>query len=73
MKVKITDLTPTEIVTIVEDLLERGKFSEGVITNAVEKEALSSMLNTYKQCAEDMNFQDAIDKFLDEVDKSIGG
>ena len=73
MKVKITDLTPTEIVTIVEDLLERGKFSEGVITNAVEKEALSSMLNTYKQYVEDMNFQNAIDKFLDKVDKSIGG
>lgn len=73
MKVKITDLTPTEIVTIVEDLLKRGKFSEGVITNAVEKEALSSMLNTYKQRVEDMNFQDTIDKFLDEVDKSIGG
>lgn len=73
MKVKITDLTPTEIVTIVEDLLKRGKFSEGVITNAVEKEALSSMLNTYKQCVEDMNFQNAIDKFLDKVDKSIGG
>ena len=73
MKVKITDLTPTEIVTIVEDLLKRGKFSEGVITNAVEKEALSSMLNTYKQYIEDMNFQNAIDKFLDKVDKSIGG
>lgn len=73
MKVKITDLTPTEIVIIVEDLLKRGKFSEGVITNAVEKEALSSMLNTYKQYVEDMNFQNAIDKFLDKVDKSIGG
>ena len=73
MKVKITDLTPAEIVTIVEDLLKRGEFSKGIVTNAVEKEALSSMLNTYKQYVEDINFKNTVDKFLDEIDKSIGG
>lgn len=73
MKVKITDLTPTEIIIIVEDLLEKGEFSKGIVTNAVEKEALSSMLNTYKKYVEDINFKDVVDKFLDEVDKSIGG
>lgn len=73
MKIKVSNLKSNEVVAIVEHVLKEGKFSDGVVTNAIEKEALKLMLNTYKDCINTMTLEDELNNFLDDLDKNFGG
>lgn len=73
MKIKISNLKPDEVVAIIEHVLKKGKFSDGIVTNAIEKEALRLMLDTYKDCINVTALEDDLNDFLDNLDKNFGG
>lgn len=73
MKIKISNLKPDEVVAIIEHVLKEGKFSDGIVTNAIEKEALRLMLDTYKDCINVTALEDDLNDFLDNLDKNFGG
>ena len=68
MKITITDLEPREIIKDMECLLKRGRFSDDIITNTLEKKALECMIQEYK---ENINFEKSIsylEKYLDNLE-----
>ena len=73
MKIKISNLKPDEVVAIIEHVLKEGKFSDGIVTNAIEKEALRLMLDTYKDYINVTALEDDLNDFLDNLDKNFGG
>lgn len=45
---KIVDLTPNEIITVVKDLLKKGKFSDQPVTYELQKEALKRLVEVFE-------------------------
>ena len=45
---RIVDLTPKEIIAVVKDLLEKGKFSDQPITRELQKEALRRLIEAFE-------------------------
>ena len=45
---RIVDLTPKEIIAVVKDLLEKGKFSDQPITRELQKETLRRLIEAFE-------------------------
>ena len=45
---KIVDLTPNEIITVVKDLFKKGKFSDQPVTYELQKEALKRLVEVFE-------------------------
>ena len=71
MKINVTDIEPKEVVAVVKYLLKQGKFSDGKITNAVEKEAVKIILNTYEDCIKTAETKKSIDEFLQKIEEKF--
>lgn len=45
---RIVDLTPNEIIIVVKDLLNKGKFSDLPVTYELQKEALKRLIEVFE-------------------------
>ena len=45
---RIVELTPKEIITVVKDVVEKGKFSDKPITYELQKEALRRLIEAFE-------------------------